>query len=172
MLGFVNGTAHAITVPGAYGYLEPDSKVAWLDEFFPDGQRTRDDLPDELHKLALKIMDEGGDAGHLETQGATSSLFACLAASPMGGWMLRLEIRPHHMRPRFRDLLGFSPRVNEVLCWMVEGKRNGEIAVILGISARTVEKHVAVTLTALGVENRATAIVRAMERHANSSARD
>ena len=167
MLGFVNGTAHAITVPGAYGYLEPDSKVEWLDEFFPDGPRTRDGLPDALQKLALKIMDEGGDAGHLETQGATSSLFACLAASPMGGWMLRLEIRP-----RFRDLPDFSPRMNEVLCWMVEGKRNGEIAVILGISARTVEKHVAVTLTALGVENRATAIVRAMERHANSSARD
>ena len=167
MLGFVNGTAHAITVPGAYGYLEPDSKVEWLDEFFPDGPRTRDGLPDALHKLALKSMDEGGDAGHLETQGATSSLFACLAASPIGGWMLRLEIRP-----RFRDLPDFSPRMNEVLCWMVEGKRNGEIAVILGISARTVEKHVAVTLTVLGVENRATAIVRAMERYANLSATD
>ena len=76
------------------------------------------------------------------------------------------------MRPRFRDLPGFSPRVNEVLCWMVEGKLNGEIAVILGISARTVEKYVSVILEVLGVENRATVIVRTMERDANLSATD
>ena len=42
--------------------------------------------------------------------------------------------------------------------------RGSEIATILGISARTVEKHVEAILRALQAENRATAIVRAMER--------
>jgi DNA-binding NarL/FixJ family response regulator len=38
--------------------------------------------------------------------------------------------------------------------------------VILGISERTVEKHVEAVLRALHAENRATAIVRAMEMSA------
>jgi len=54
-------------------------------------------------------------------------------------------------------------RENEVLRWMVEGKRNAEIARILSISPRTVEKHVAEILAVLKVENRATAILAAME---------
>ena len=46
---------------------------------------------------------------------------------------------------------------------MVEGKRNSEIGIILNISERTVEHHVAQILAKLQVENRATAIIRAME---------
>jgi DNA-binding NarL/FixJ family response regulator len=46
---------------------------------------------------------------------------------------------------------------------MVEGKRNSEIAAILHLSPRTVEKHAADILKELKVENRATAIVHAME---------
>ncbi|CAN5131237.1 hypothetical protein BH23VER1_BH23VER1_15390 [soil metagenome] len=87
----------------------------------------------------------------------------------MGGGMLRLENRPDDLLPRFQCLRRFSPRVNEVLRWMVEGKRNGEIATILGISPRTVEKHVAVVLEGFGAENRATAIVRAMETYAQEA---
>lgn len=34
------------------------------------------------------------------------------------------------------------PRQAEVLRWIAAGKRNGEIATILAISRRTVEKHV------------------------------
>ena len=48
-------------------------------------------------------------------------------------------------------------REAEVLRWLGAGKRNGEIAVILGISARTVEKHVERVLTKLGVETRTAA---------------
>jgi DNA-binding NarL/FixJ family response regulator len=46
---------------------------------------------------------------------------------------------------------------------MVEGKRNEEIATILQLSPRTVENHMSEILQELMVENRATAIVRAME---------
>jgi DNA-binding CsgD family transcriptional regulator len=46
---------------------------------------------------------------------------------------------------------------------MLEGKRNAEIAAILGISPRTVEKHVEAILKLLGVKNRASAILRVLE---------
>jgi DNA-binding CsgD family transcriptional regulator len=51
-----------------------------------------------------------------------------------------------------------TPRQREVLHWVSEGKRDSEIAVILGISVRTVEQHVRVCLQNLGVENRAAAV--------------
>ncbi len=63
--------------------------------------------------------------------------------------------------------LGLSPRECEVLCWLAEGKRDGEIAVILGISTRTVQIHVRAILTKLHVETRTAAVatcLRAMSK--------
>lgn len=50
-----------------------------------------------------------------------------------------------------------TPREREVLHWVAEGKRDSEIALIFGISVRTIEQHVRVCLQKLGVETRATA---------------
>lgn len=60
-----------------------------------------------------------------------------------------------------RDL-GLTGRQAEVLYWLAQGKSNAEIAVILSISLRTVENHVASILPALGVANRTEAASRAM----------
>ncbi|MEN3369133.1 MAG: hypothetical protein V7609_1276 [Verrucomicrobiota bacterium] len=48
-------------------------------------------------------------------------------------------------------------RQADVLGWIAAGKRNGEIATILTISQRTVEKHVQKIFEALHVETRAAA---------------
>ena len=48
-------------------------------------------------------------------------------------------------------------RESEVLHWLSTGKRNDEIAIILGISPRTVHKHVEHILAKLGVETRTAA---------------
>ena len=58
--------------------------------------------------------------------------------------------------------LGLSPRETEILTWVVTGKTNPEIGAILGISPRTVHKHLGRIYTRLGVENRHAAIVAAM----------
>jgi DNA-binding CsgD family transcriptional regulator len=58
----------------------------------------------------------------------------------------------------------FTPRENEVLHWLRDGKRNGEIGIILGISGRTVEKHLEHLFQKLGVETRTAAVRAAMER--------
>jgi DNA-binding CsgD family transcriptional regulator len=59
--------------------------------------------------------------------------------------------------------LGLTPRESQVLLWLAEGKTNAEIGMVLKMSPRTVEKHVAQILVKLEVENRASAIIRAME---------
>jgi DNA-binding CsgD family transcriptional regulator len=58
---------------------------------------------------------------------------------------------------------GFTPREAEILQWLIEGKRNSEIAVILGIKPRTIGKHIEHIMAKLGVETRTAAAVRAME---------
>jgi DNA-binding CsgD family transcriptional regulator len=58
--------------------------------------------------------------------------------------------------------LGLTRRESEVMSWMVEGKRDGEIATILNISVRTANVHVRNILTKLGVETRTTAVARVM----------
>jgi DNA-binding CsgD family transcriptional regulator len=50
-----------------------------------------------------------------------------------------------------------TAREAEILHWLAEGKRNAEIATILGISAATVKTHVERILGKLGVESRAAA---------------
>lgn len=51
-----------------------------------------------------------------------------------------------------------SPREAETARWMCEGKTNPEIGIILGISAKTVEKHIANLFMKLGVETRLAAV--------------
>jgi DNA-binding CsgD family transcriptional regulator len=62
--------------------------------------------------------------------------------------------------------LGLTQRETEVLHWLSEGKRNAEIAVILGTTTRTVGKHLEHIFAKLGVETRAAAAAIARDcRH-------
>lgn len=66
----------------------------------------------------------------------------------------------------FRPLetaLGLTPRVAETLLWIAQGKTNGDIATILGISEATVKKHVLEIFSKLGVETRTAASLQALE---------
>lgn len=60
--------------------------------------------------------------------------------------------------------LGLTRREQEVLFWVSEGKRNSEIAGILGISPGTVKRHLENLYRKLGVENRQGAARRALEK--------
>lgn len=72
----------------------------------------------------------------------------------------------HGRRPsNGEDLIGqLSPRQSEVFHWVCEGKRDREIATIMGISYRTVTVHVRAILAKLGVENRTCAAMLSKER--------
>jgi DNA-binding CsgD family transcriptional regulator len=59
--------------------------------------------------------------------------------------------------------LGVTAREAEVLAWVAKGKTNSEIAAILGLTARTVEKHLQNIFCKLGVESRTAAAARVWE---------
>ena len=53
--------------------------------------------------------------------------------------------------------VGLTRREAQVLSWVGQGKTNAEIGTILGISPRTVAKHLELIFSKLGVENRTAA---------------
>jgi len=55
-----------------------------------------------------------------------------------------------------------TPRETEVLRWLSSGKSDRDIGTILGISPRTVHKHLQRIYEKLGVECRTAAVVRAL----------
>jgi DNA-binding response OmpR family regulator len=57
----------------------------------------------------------------------------------------------------FSSQLGLTTREGEVLSWLSKGKTNRDIAQILGLSPRTVDKHLEQIYAKLGVENRTAA---------------
>jgi DNA-binding NarL/FixJ family response regulator len=57
----------------------------------------------------------------------------------------------------FSSELGLTTREAEVLSWLSKGKTNRDIAQILGLSPRTVDKHLEQIYAKLGVENRTAA---------------
>jgi DNA-binding NarL/FixJ family response regulator len=80
-----------------------------------------------------------------------------------------LRLTPEAARPQseLRKELGLTSREAEVLSWLSNGKTNRDIAQILGLSPRTIDKHLEQIYAKLGVENRtaaATIAVRALGR--------
>ncbi len=61
------------------------------------------------------------------------------------------------MPAEFSRELGLTTREGEVLSWLSKGKTNRDIAQILGLSPRTVDKHLEQIYAKLGVENRTAA---------------
>ena len=159
------------TAPGAFGYFNQQGQLVWLQKraeewlkaFFSNETWVDEKVPHTVRQMINRSAQENNSPQQIEKNNTTERLTICLGASPVGGWVIRLERFPLIPPSHFRPLPQLSDRKNEVLKWMVEGKRNAEIATILNLSTRTVENHVQEILRELMVENRATAIVRVME---------
>jgi DNA-binding CsgD family transcriptional regulator len=126
---------------------------------------------DKKYQLALPFVSQGGfgaltlnrrDRDFSESELAAAIAFAkhvgvayetdkiIQAALPMKAAVASRDYTPWRR-------MGLTNRECEVLDWITQGKRDGEIAVILGISQRTVNVHVHSILTKLKVENRTAA---------------
>jgi DNA-binding CsgD family transcriptional regulator len=87
---------------------------------------------------------------------AARRVFEDLGAAPALAELDRLDGQPPH---------GLSPREIEVLRHLASGRTNREIADELGISERTVDRHVSNLYTKLDVSTRAAATAWAYERN-------
>ncbi|MBP2558007.1 DNA-binding response OmpR family regulator [Neorhizobium galegae] len=103
------------------------------------------------------------DAAFALVQNGQASLqFAFLGAIGADEHLFRLTAA--NKRPDdevLRQHFPLTQRESEVLLWIAKGKSNRDIGDILGLSARTVNKHLEQIYVKLGVENRASAAVKA-----------
>jgi DNA-binding NarL/FixJ family response regulator len=149
--------------------LRPDGRIAWA------SPRAAGLLAAELGPAAGRDAPLGPGAASWAAEAAARpvSLQGPLALEGPAGGGLRLtligrsasgdalaRVAAAATEPpgaRLSRALGISLREGEVLGWLAQGKSNRDIADILGLSHRTVTKHVEQIFTKLGVENRTSA---------------
>lgn len=89
--------------------------------------------------------------------------FSLLSRTGVDEYLYRLSESGGGQEELFlRQYLSLTTRESEVLIWIARGKSNRDISDILGISPRTVNKHLEQIFTKLGVENRASAAALAV----------
>jgi DNA-binding response OmpR family regulator/DNA-binding CsgD family transcriptional regulator len=123
--------------------------------------KTDDEL--ELPESMLQWLEQAQTAGAKAQASASFPGNAQLQLQYMGKlgpneFLLRLAKEAGGDTPAsFRSDLGLTSREGEVLSWLSKGKTNRDIAQILGLSPRTVDKHLEQIYAKLGVENRTAA---------------
>jgi DNA-binding CsgD family transcriptional regulator len=171
----------AIVVLSRHGTVrvETDRGRRWLAEYFGQPHGAVSSLPDELRRWI----------DHQKTRGLEAELRA--ARRPLvrerdgrrlevrltgdrGERVLLLRERRMMIRLDAAESLGLSRREAQVLTFVATGKRNHEIARILGSRPRTVGKHLERIYAKLGVDTRtaATARVLALSDTADASTSD
>lgn len=145
------------------------SKVqAWLEKYFPEAAFALPELPPRLqtwlHQNASSA-DADESAPSLLLSRRNGRLTIRLTKSKRGGENLLLlrETNNPGANPRDASCSGhiadynLTPREADVLAWLAKGKTNRDIAEILGMSPRTVNKHLEHIFVKLGVETRSAA---------------
>jgi DNA-binding NarL/FixJ family response regulator len=101
---------------------------------------------------------KGGSTFNLNYEGGSCEL-ALVSSQASGDCTFRIGLYAETLTGEevLKSKLGITSRESEVLFWLSNGKTNKEIAMILSIGSRTVNKHLEQVFAKLGVENRTTA---------------
>ncbi|UYO00814.1 MAG: response regulator [Devosia sp.] len=115
-------------------------------------------------KLDAGTVASPGTAFELAIAGAAPLTFAFLGIVGGDEYLFRLAAaQAEGEEDSLRQHFGLTQRESEVLLWIARGKSNRDIGDILGLSPRTVNKHLEQVYTKLGVENRASAAIKAIQ---------
>ncbi|HEV8388336.1 MAG TPA: response regulator transcription factor [Dongiaceae bacterium] len=114
-------------------------------------------LPAEVVRWLAKAA-KGEVEPHVWTQGDARLEFTHLGRLRSDEHLLRLaKAAAKDDAELLRQHFTLTSREAEVLLWIARGKSNKDISSVLGISPRTVNKHLEQVFQKLGVENRASA---------------
>jgi len=133
-----------------------------LEARFPRGEDETLRLPDDVLAWVSQQLETGRLAGEasafVSAKDDLRSRIGFLGETEAGEILLRVSDAP--LQPDLASVkvgFGLTRREAEVLSWIARGKSNRDIAAILSLSPRTVDKHVEIILTKLKVENRTAA---------------
>jgi DNA-binding CsgD family transcriptional regulator len=156
--------------------INKNGKIEWmtagvesiLARFFDQEPRHRDRLPLALVERLRQVIHANPRTmatRSWEYAREDATLRIKIAAHPTEGYwqILLIEENTDKSVEQLANQYRLSKREGEVLLWMSQGKTNAEIALILGVATRTVEKHVERLFSKLGVYNRNAATRMALE---------
>jgi DNA-binding response OmpR family regulator/DNA-binding CsgD family transcriptional regulator len=134
---------------GRVAWRSPQA-MRWLESAFgPQGQAAAQVWLQTAHEhteISTALPDAGLlVARHIGQSGVSESMLVLRMAPLQAGGTVRQPEVP------------LTPRETEVLSWLAKGKTNRDIAEILGMSHRTVNKHLEHIFEKLGVETRSAA---------------
>jgi DNA-binding response OmpR family regulator len=139
-----------------------------LASVFEDFDERRFSFPSSVVKWLTARIEGGGDpSSSTLTIGAEQKALSLSFVGRMSGdeRLMRVSEESASADASFlKEKLGLTTREAEVLLWIARGKSNRDIGQILGMSPRTVNKHLEQVYVKLGVENRAAAAATAV-RH-------
>ena len=161
----MTGMNRACTVAGPDGTIEhaSGSAMRFLQKYF-DLPTEPSRLPPQLSRWLLKPVGAGQKTGPFEIERDGVRLVVMLAwREPDGVCTLLLEEKSDASLKSKLVSAGLTLREAEVLLWLMRGKADSEIAVILGSKTKTVGKHLEHIYEKLGVENRTAAANAASE---------
>jgi DNA-binding NarL/FixJ family response regulator len=154
---------HGVLVVDAHERIAWRSPQAqrWLSEFFCDSAGCGSGDPVDTRSVAW-LLGGQGDASEAALERALPDGRALVARRlgevALGETMWLLGLRPAGEASASRlTSAALTPRETEVLSWIAKGKTNRDVAEILGMSPRTVNKHLEHVFEKLGVETRAAA---------------
>ena len=128
----------------------PEPIAGWVDQALANRSLVSRGIADPIAPLVLRRGDQ-----YLAIR--------LVADHGRGQHLLLMEESPMNTPPDLLLGLGLTPREAEVLAWVAQGKTNRETGMILGLSTRTVQKHLERVFTKLGVESRTAAILKALQ---------
>ena len=153
-------------------WIEPGGRVSvatraarrQLDEYFGPSRGPR--LPDALGRWVREQescpRDVPAPRAPLLVEREGKQLIIRLISDPAGGLLL-VEERRASLDAEVLERWGLTRREAEIMTWVAQGKTDAAMATILGISPRTVAKHLEHIFEKLGVETRTAAAARAHE---------
>jgi DNA-binding response OmpR family regulator/DNA-binding CsgD family transcriptional regulator len=148
--------------------IDPVGRIAWRSPRAAESLALFGiDVPDSpsgesLAQLAGMAGQPGTGATLIGESGEQSLYARSLGAVGLGEHMLLLDVRVRGESSTRIAGAQLTPREAEVLSWLAKGKTNRDIGDILGLSPRTVNKHLEHVYEKLGVETRAAAAALAM----------
>lgn len=116
-------------------------------------------MPPEQYRSAMPARSIA-----LVIDAATETLGPVLTALEENGMTVLIAVRPWRDGENESELVeefGLTQREAEVLVWLSRGKTNRDIADILELSARTVNKHLETVFQKMGADDRTSAAVMA-----------
>ena len=159
-LGLAGRSLVAIGADGGVVWSTPQAEALFL-TIDPAWTADRAALPDALAAAALSLAAaepaQPPATMRVEVRGLEIDLVVVEADRP-GETLIRVtEVREDGKIAALQKHNGLTRREAEVLLWVSYGKTNKTISEILGISPRTVNKHLEQVFRKLGVETRAAA---------------